>query len=55
MFPSSGKLSKKATNLEPGVYSHNSVVTGKRDIYPDPLLVATFKKEFGPGNSVATF
>jgi hypothetical protein len=55
MFPPSGKTSKKAFAYEKGVYSHNSVVTGKKDIYPDPLLVTTFKKEFGPGNSVAKF
>jgi len=36
----------------PGVYSHCSVVSGKFDIYPDPLLVATFKKEFAKGNSL---
>ena len=55
MFPPSNQISKKAFNLEPGVYSHNSATTGKKDIYPDPLLVSTFKKEFGPGNSVAKF
>lgn len=36
----------------PGVYSHCSVKQGKFDIYPDPLLVAAFKKEFPKGNSL---
>jgi len=55
MFPPKGEISKKAWNLEPGVYSHNSVKKSKSDIYPDPTLVSAFKNHFPPGNSYSKF
>jgi hypothetical protein len=46
MFPPKGKTSEKAISGVPGVYSHNSVRSGKSDVYPDPLLIAALKKNF---------
>jgi len=45
MFPSEGK-SEKATNNEPGVFSHNSNNLGKSDIFPQKELIAALKTTF---------
>lgn len=55
MFPTEEQITSswiKKIAQTPGVFSHNTVQAGKEDIYPDPLLVKTFKKEFAPGNSL---
>lgn len=55
MFPPKSKLTSKflkKISSTKGVFTHNTVQGGKSDIYPDPLLVKTFKKEFAPGNSL---
>ena len=53
MFPPKNKVNsawRKKIGQTPGVYSHNTLKQGKSDIYPDPLLIKAFKKEFPPGN-----
>jgi N-acetyl-anhydromuramyl-L-alanine amidase AmpD len=55
MFPPKSKLNdtwRRTISDAKGVYSHNTVKEGKSDIYPDPILIKTFKKEFAPGNSL---
>ena len=51
MFPKQGTLSKEATKNTPGVYSHNSVSTGKSDVFPQKELIIALKEDFGPGNT----
>lgn len=55
MFPPKSKLNSKwLKNISEtkGVFTHNTVKGGKSDIYPDPLLVKTFKSQFPPGNEL---
>ena len=56
MFPKQGTLSKSATgqnglDKRQGVYSHNSVSTGKSDVFPQKELIIALKEAFGPGNT----
>ena len=46
LFPKVGKLSPRALNSEPGVYSHNSVRADKVDIFPQKELIVAFKAAF---------
>ena len=44
LFPNSGQaISKNALSGTPGVYTHNSVRTGKSDVWPQAELIAMFK------------
>ena len=44
LFPNSGDpLSKKALGGEAGVYTHNSVKTGKSDVFPQKELLDMLK------------
>ena len=44
LFPNSGQaISKNALAGKPGVYTHNSVRTGKSDVWPQAELIAMFK------------
>ena len=44
LFPNSGQaISKNALSGKPGVYTHNSVRTGKSDVWPQAELIAMFK------------
>jgi hypothetical protein len=55
MFPPKSKLNTKwlkNITTTKGVFTHNTVKGTKSDIFPDPLLIKTFKKEFAPGNSL---
>ena len=44
LFPNSGQaISNNALSGTPGVYTHNSVRTGKSDVWPQAELIAMFK------------
>ena len=44
LFPNSGQaISKNALAGKPGVYTHNSVRTGKSDVWPQAELIAMLK------------
>mgnify|MGYP003627428863 CR=1 FL=1 len=43
LFPNRKPLSKAALSGTPGVYTHNSVRTGKSDVFPQAELITMFK------------